>query len=283
MKNKAFIRRSAILIYMYLAIDIGATKVLLAVFTKQGEIIEQYKFATGAHYEDLLADLTSSLKELKHSQFEHTVVAVPGRLDRKNGIGIAFGNRPWENVPIGKDISKIVKSNVTIENDAKLAALSEAILIKNEFKKSLYVTISTGISAGLIVDGFIDPNLADSESGQMWFEHNGKLMQWEDFASGRAIVETYGKRASDITDKKTWETIANNIAQGLIELIVVIQPEVIILGGGVGTHFDKYKTPLMARLKQMELPLTPIPPIRIAQHPEEAVVYGCYELIKQVS
>jgi predicted NBD/HSP70 family sugar kinase len=267
---------------MYLAVDIGATKVLLAVFTKAGELVEQYKFPTGNTYESLIADLSASLQNLRNSKFDHAVIAVPGRLDRENGIGIAFGNRPWQNVPIGPDIAKIVGCNVTIENDAKLAALSEALLIKNDFKKVLYVTISTGISAGLIVDGVIDPELADSESGQMWFEHNGKPTQWEDFASGRAIVKKYGKRASEITDTKIWETIAHNIAQGLIELIVIIQPEVIILGGGVGTHFDKYKTPLMARLKTMELPITPIPPIKKAVHPEEAVVYGCYDLAKQV-
>lgn len=268
---------------MYLAVDIGATKVLLAVFTKAGRLVEQYKFPTGETYEELIADLSASLKNLKNSKFDHAVVAVPGRLDRENGIGIAFGNRAWENVPIGPDIAKIIGCKVTIENDTKLAALSEALLIKNDFKKVLYVTISTGISAGLIMNGVIDPSLADSESGQMWFEHNGKPTQWEDFASGRAIVETYGKRASDITDSRTWETIANNIAQGLIELIVVIQPEVIVLGGGVGTHFNKYRTPLLARLKSMELPITPIPPIKRAVHPEEAVVYGCYDLAKQIA
>jgi len=267
---------------MYLAVDIGATKVLLAVFTKDGKLVEQYKFPTGEAYTDLIGDFETALSELQTTEFTHAIVAVPGRLDRVKGIGIAFGNRPWENVPIAHDIKKILGCPVTIENDAKLAALSEAILIKKDFKKVLYVTISTGISSGLIVDGVIDPNLADSESGQMWFEHNGKPTQWEDFASGRAIVATYGKRASEITDKSTWKEIAHNIALGLIELITVIQPEVIVLGGGVGTHFDKFKEPLLAELKKMELPITPIPPIQKAQHPEEAVVYGCYELAKQV-
>ncbi|MCA9330365.1 ROK family protein, partial [Candidatus Saccharibacteria bacterium] len=214
--------------------------------------------------------------------FDHAVVAVPGRIDRKRKIGIAFGNRPWRNIPIGDDVRKIVKCPVSIENDTKLAALSEAILIQKNFKKVLYVTISTGISSGLIVDGVIEPNLADSESGQMWLEHNGKLSQWEDFASGRAIVKTYGKLASEITDKKIWQNIAQNIAKGLIELIVIIQPEIIVLGGGVSTHFDKFKDPLLNNLHQMEVPLAPIPSIKKALRPEEAVIYGCYELLKQM-
>ena len=263
---------------MYLAVDIGATKVLLAVFTHSGSLIEQFKFPTKKEYSGLIEDFRDALSNLHTKQFTKAVVAVPGKLDRAKGVGLAFGNRPWTNVPIGTDIAKIVDCPVIIENDAKLAALSEALLIKHEFNKVLYVTISTGISAGLIINGIIDPSLADSESGQMWFDHNGKLTQWEDFASGRAMVETYGKRASEITDKKIWKEVAHNIAIGLIELIVIIQPEVIILGGGVGTHFAKYQKPLLKELHTLELPITPIPPIRVAIHPEEAVVYGCYQL-----
>ncbi len=265
---------------MYLAVDIGATKVLMAVFTSKGEVVEQLKFATPKTYDGFMKEVAKQLPNLKHSDFSVAAVAVPAKLDRQHGIAIAFGNRPWRNVPISHDLEKLVRCPVVIENDAKLAALSEAILIKKDFRKVLYVTISTGISSGLVIDGVLDPNLIDSESGQMWFEHNGKLTQWEDFASGRAIVETYGKRASEIEDEATWKVIAQNIALGLRELIAVIQPEVIVLGGGVGTHYEKFKLPLSKELKKYELPIAPTPPIVRAQKPEEAVIYGCFELAK---
>lgn len=265
---------------MYLAVDIGATKVLLATLSYKGEIVKQRKFPTPDTYSQLITAFSKEVALLDCSNFKRVVVAVPGRLDRQHGIGIAFGNRDWENVPIQHDFEKILHAPVIIENDTKLAALSEALLIKKDYSKVLYVTVSTGISAGLIVNGVIDANMADSESGQMWFEHEGKLTQWEDFASGRAIVAKYGKRASEITDNATWKVIAHNISIGLIQLIAVIQPEVIVLGGGVGTHFAKYEKPLLKELKHLELPIVPIPPIVRAQHPEEAVVYGCYHLAK---
>ena len=266
---------------MYLAVDIGATKVLLAVFTNSGKVVEQRKFATRETYEGLIADFASEFTHLDHTDFERAVIAVPGKLDRARGVGIAFGNRDWRNVPIGPDIEKIIGCPLRIENDAKLAALSEAILIIDEFKKVLYVTISTGISSGLIVNGIINPELEDSESGQMWFQHNGKLVQWEDFASGRAIVAKYGKRASEINDPKIWKAIAEDIALGFRELIAIIQPEVIVIGGGVGTHYEKYKGQLSAELKKYEVPIAPNPPIRKAQRPEEAVIYGCFHLAKE--
>jgi len=266
---------------MYLAVDIGATKVLMAVFTNDGKLLERTKFPTGESYAKLIDDLKTEFKKLKQQDFQKAVIAVPGLLDRQAGIGIAFGNRPWKNVPIRDDTEQFLNCPVLIENDAKLAALSEALLIINDFKKVLYVTISTGISAGLIVNGVIDPNLANSESGHMRLEHNGKLEKWQDFASGRAIVAKYGQRASEITDKTIWKAIAKDITVGLIDLIAVIQPEVIILGGGVGAHFDKFEKPLIQELNRYSLPLVPIPPIRMAQNPEEAVIYGCYSLAKR--
>lgn len=265
---------------MYLAVDIGATKTLLAVFSEDGKIAEQLKFPTHETYSGMIKDFGKNIVKLKHQDFSKVVVAVPGRINRDTGIGVAFGNRDWQNVPIASDLEKILNTPVQIENDAKLAALSEADVVKKDFRKVLYVTISTGISAGLIVNGVINPELADSESGQMWFEHQGKLTQWEDFASGRAIVAKYGKRASEITDRDAWKTIAHNIAVGLLELIAVIQPEVVILGGGVGTHFKKFKEPLLAELKKYEVPLVPTPPVIGASRPEEAVVYGCYLLAR---
>jgi glucokinase len=66
-----------------------------------------------------------------------------------------------------------------------------------------------------------------------------------------------------------------------VDLLAIIQPEVVIIGGGVGTHFDKYGKLLETELKKYQTPLVPIPPIRAAQRPEEAVIYGCYELVKE--
>lgn len=265
---------------MYLGVDVGGTKTLLAVFTKDGQLKQSLKFATPATYPLFIEALTENIRQLETSAFTAACIAMPGRIDRNNGIVFSFGNLPWQDVPIVKDVNKIVGVPVYVENDAKLGALSEGIKIKDEFRKVLYVTIGTGISAGLIIDGIIDPELADSESGHMLLQYGNELRTWQSFASGKAIFKKYHKLASDITDPQDWQAIAHAIALGLIDLIAVIQPEVVVLGGGVSTNFAKFKAPLQAELKKYEMPLVPIPPIRQAQNPEEAVIYGCYELLK---
>ena len=264
---------------MYLAVDLGGTKTLVAAVNNNGIIHASRKFETPKIYAQFLVMLEQNIKDLD-CDFQRGVVAAPGKLDRKKGIVIAFGNLDWKNIPLLDDAERIAHCPMLIENDTKLAGLSEAIYIKDEFKKVLYITISTGINSALIVNGVIDEDLIDSESGDMLLEHGGKLQKWESFASGKAIVKKYGKRASEITDSHAWNVISRNIALGLINLIAVVQPEVIVIGGGVGSHFKKFQAPLHDHLKKFEMPLVPIPPVRGAKRPEEAVIYGCYYLAK---
>lgn len=264
---------------MYLGIDIGGTKTLVACVNNKGIIVDRIKFPTPKIYTVFLKELATTVANLSTKTFVATGVAIPGRVDREHGVGVAFGNLPWLGVPIQKDIQKIVQSPTFIENDANLAGLSEAMLLK-QHACVLYVTISTGIGTGVITNQKIDPEFADSEGGQILLERRGKLQTWEDFAAGSAIVRRFGKLASEINDKKTWNIISQDIAIGLYDLTVFIQPDAIVLGGGVLAHFDKFDDLLIAQLKRLSTPLTPIPPIYRARRPDEAVIFGCYDFAK---
>jgi predicted NBD/HSP70 family sugar kinase len=265
---------------MWLAIDIGGTKTLLCVFTQDGKVEEEFKFPTNHDYKLFLTDLKNAIQGLKHKDLRLACVASPGKIDRDKGVGLAYGNLPWIDVPLGSNIEQLVDCPVLVENDAKLAGLSEARELKHRFHKVLYITISTGIGAGLITNGIIDPFLADAEVGLMPLEHNGKIQRWQEFASGRAIVNRFNKLASEITDPAVWKIISHDIAIGLIDVLAAYQPDIVVVGGGVGSHFDKFGAYLQKDLKEFESPMVEIPPIVEAKHPEEAVIYGCYELMK---
>ena len=266
---------------MYLAVDIGGTKTLVASFTNDGKLKEKQRFETPKKYPDFLSKLSQTILLLKQQDFQATAVAAPGKVNRDTGVVEAYGNRSWQNSPLKKDIHTITKTPVLIENDANLAGLYEAILVKHKYKRVLYLTISTGIGTGIITNGVIDPEFQDSEGGHLLLQKNNKLIKWESLISGKAITERFGKMAKDINDKKTWEIITHDIARGVLDLIAIMQPDAIIIGGGVGVHFKKYEELLKAELKKYETPLTPTPVILQAQSPEDAVIYGCYQLIKQ--
>lgn len=266
---------------MYLAIDIGGTKTLVAALDNEGVIKEQLRFPTPKNYREFLSEVSKNVDNLSTKDFVAACIAAPGRFDRSGEIVIAFGNLPWSNVPMKADVSKILRCPVTMNNDAKLAALSESMLLKDEYQRVLYITISTGIGIGLVVNQKIDIGLEYAEAGDMLIEHNGKLEHWEKFASGKAIVKRFGKKASEIEDPEIWRKISRDMAIGLADLAAVIQPDVIVIGGSVGVHFNKYGDMLKEELKKFEVPMLPIPPVIEAGRPTEAVIYGCYDYAKE--
>lgn len=262
----------------YIAIDIGGTKTLLAAMNANGEILESFKFPTPETYDDFLPELEKAVDKLTTKDFRAGCVAVPGTIDRKKGKLIQLGNRTgWQNLPVLRDVERIVQCPLVIENDAKLAGLSEAMLLKKQYKRVLYITISTGIGIGLTVDGRIDEEIGDGGGHSILLPHHDKLVPWESFASGSAIVRTYGKMASEITDKATWAKIVRNFTPGFIELIAILEPEAIVVGGGAGHYIDRFHDLLMKDLRKYETPMLHIPPILGAKRPDEAVVYGCYD------
>ena len=270
---------------MYLAIDMGGTKTLLAQFDTKGKQLEQYKFKTPETYDTFLTEMKKAVAKLPTHDYRWAVMAVPGKINRRHGVVEAFGNLDWTDVHMQKDLEEIIKTHVSLENDAKLGALSEALQVKDTYKKALYVTISTGIGGGLIINGKIDPKFADIEIGQQLLEHNGQLRDWEDFGSGRAFYDKFGKKVSEVPedDQEAWYWLARNIAIGLLNLAATLTPDVIIIGGGAGAHLAKFKDRLDEQLKIYENPMFKVPPIIGAKRPEEAVIYGCYELAKQRS
>ncbi len=266
---------------MYLGIDVGGTKTLIALLSTEGVIEQQVKFPTSDDYQQFLKDVATNLQSLGEHSYKAGAAGVAGRLDRQTGTVIKCGNLSWQNEPLQEDLERIAGCPFVIENDAKAGGLAEAILLLDEFKNVLFVTIGTGIGLAYIANGLIDLKIIDGGGRSLMIEHEGTIQAWESFASGSAIVRQFGKKASEITDPTTWKVITHNLAIGILELLATITPDVIVIGGGVGAHFDQFGELLQQELERYQSDLLTIPPLRQAQHAEQAVIYGCYELIKQ--
>jgi glucokinase len=267
---------------MILAIDVGGTKVLVATFTENGTVEKTKKFETPNLYSDFISILKKTILELiGDSQPKACAIALPGTIDREHGVALYFGNLPWENVAIRDDLLDTLSCPIYIENDAKMAGVAEAHALGAPYSRVLYITVSTGIGLGLIVNGSIDHSVSDAGGKAIMLEHQGKIMAWEEFASGKAIVAHTGKKASEITEESDWYVIARNLAIGIIDLIVLLSPDCIIIGGGVGSHLEKFHEKLLSELEIYQSKLNSILPlITKSKHPEEAVIYGGYILAK---
>lgn len=261
---------------MLVTVDTGGTKTLIAAFDHDGQIVGTLRFPTPASQDQYVELLRETLqKNYGDQSVEAVVVALPGIV--KDGVAVWCNNLGWTNFNAQKALDGVLgKTPVLIENDANLGGLGETHALKPAPTSSLYVTVSTGIGTGVITDGRIDRGLRYSEGGRMLVEYDGMVREWESFASGKAIYATFGKFARDIHKKRQWDQIADRISRGLLVAIPLIQPDVIILGGSIGTYFKRYGAQLEALLREKLPPHIPCPQLVQAKHPEEAVIYGCY-------
>lgn len=262
----------------------GGTKTLVAAVKNNGEIITQNKFPTPQDYNEFIKELCDNITNITDQKPDIISMAIPGIIDREAGVIKMLGNLPWKNKPIVANISKNTGiNNIVIENDANLAGLSEAHNLDNLNQRVMYVTFSTGVGTGFVVDGILVKELLDAEGGHMIFEHDGKMMDWEEFASGRAIVDKYNKRASELEDPKAWQEIAKNMSIGIVNNSAVFMANTVVIGGSVGTYFDKYGKMLREEVnKLVSLTLMiPSPKIVGAKNAEEAVVLGAIIYARQ--
>jgi len=261
---------------MLVAVDTGGTKTLVASFLEDGRVGEQFKFPTPP----TTIEWTVMLREVLETHFagediEAIVVAMPGIV--KNGVAVWCNNLKWMNFDVARALKGVLdNAPLFIENDANLAGLAETRQLKTIPDFSLYVTVSTGIGSGIITNGIIDPALRNSEAGRSLVEFDGAVREWESFASGKAIYKAYGKYARDITSKRVWHHIADRISRGFLAIIPVLQPDVIIIGGSIGTYFEHFGKDLTGLLKEHLPAHIPTPKLVQAKHPELAVIYGCY-------
>jgi glucokinase len=264
---------------MLVTVDTGGTKTLVTSFSRSGKPSESYRFPTPRDEQEYVASLIEFIHEHYGGKtIDAIVIGVPGMV--KNNIAVWCSNLGWKNFDVAKPVKAAFDCPVWLENDANLAGLAETRALRTLPASALYVTISTGIGTGIIVDGKILDGLAQSEGGHSLVEYDGRLQQWQEFASGSAIYRTYGKYARDIQSKSVWRQIADKISRGFLPMIPILQPEVIIIGGSIGTYFDRYIVTLNKILDDQLPEHFGRPEIRQAAHPEEAVVYGCYYYAK---
>ncbi|MBR0468008.1 ROK family protein [Candidatus Saccharibacteria bacterium] len=252
---------------MYLAIDIGATKTLIALFSQRGRVLRRVKFPTARGAKVFINDLVRNLESFRKYKVWAVVVAIPG-IVQKN-YTVSFGNRDWGEVDIYTPIKNLFACPIYFENDANLAAIYEGHKLPG---RTVFLTFSTGIGGGVVEGGKILPGV-NFEPGHRKYEFNGKVAEWEDIAAASAIEKFYHiDPATDLRGKKVLQDIAARMYLGLPDIVSEFHPNTIVLGGPMGKIF---------RLYVKYLPKLPDVKYQRPKRPLESVIYGCYIYAKQ--
>ena len=130
---------------MYLCVDIGGTKTIVALVDSKGKLLHSVKFLTNNNQTKFYEALTQQIRvNFVMSSIKAISVAMPGLV--KHNRAIWLGNLPWHDMDIAKMLKADFGLPVYVENDANLAALAEARSAKG---RSLYFTFSTACPNGI--------------------------------------------------------------------------------------------------------------------------------------
>ena len=143
-----------------------------------------------------------------------------------------------------------------------------------------YITISTGVGGGRIVNGKIDYHALPVEPGHQILDPNGRFWPgcgqkgcFESLCSGRAFEMTYGVKPEFCEDYRIWDEHAENCAQGLVNVIALWTPDVLVIGGSLIKAGPKFTKPLIENTKKL-LQIYPAPKIEISKMGDDNVLLG---------
>lgn len=266
---------------MIIGVDIGGTKVLAGAFDEAGEIVQLEKFPTPRDYRELVDKCVKTINKLSSNSKVEVCLGIPNDVDPESSQLIIRKLGWTEAKPFPGDIESGLAdgSRVVFRNDAKLAGLFQARkgAAKNTHR-ALYLTISTGIGGAVTSDGSLDQAFEHLEPGATKYWREGAVMKWEDFASGNSFQLQNGTIGKETSSESAWKEYAEALSIGFYNLIRVINPDIIVVGGGMGSNLDKFKTFLNEEIRKLAQDTSAsIPDIVLAVEPENSSLLGCYE------
>lgn len=270
-----------------LVVDLGATNLRVSIVNDNHEIVKKEKISSDKN-KDIALQIFEEYKKIDVGySIEKIVVGVPGTINSKKGIIRDLPNLNVNQYDLKSALVNLFGIPVELVNDASLAAIGEYSKHKDE-KVFQYITISSGIGGALIYKGelFSGNNGFEQEIGRMVI--NDDL--FEKKCSGNAlklcleknnIFEEYPSNALISKDEK-YECVKNEwlneLSIGISNIVKVVNPSIIVFGGGIGVYIDYYKQGLLERLKK-ELPIDVVDDLKLVEayyKDDSALVGGSY-------
>lgn len=270
------------------AVDIGGTKIAAGLVTADGVILAQEARPTQREKDyryglkQIQEMLQACLEQVPGAEMAGVGVGCTGPVDRETGVLGPNSFLPlWEGVNMIDMLEEMLGVPAAIENDADAAALGEYFWGAGRGARiCMYVTVSTGIGCGLIVDGnpYQGAGGAHPELGHMIIEAGrgpvcfcGGRGCWESIASGTGMARRYAELLSALGrseehfsareicaraeqgDPLALEAVEREgyyLGIGMSNLVNQFVPDVIVLGGGVMNSWALFEDAVRASIRQ---------------------------------
>lgn len=243
-----------------IGVDIGGTKIAGALVDDEGRVLAAVHRPSSPDNPDQIVETVGEIvRELSDPDTLDTVgVAVAAFLNRERTHVYFSPNITWPDFPVKSRLEDVLSRRVVVENDANAAGWAEYQCGAGADARSLIMlTLGTGVGGAIIEDGrlLIGAFGAGGELGHLVVEPDGKPCGCgnrgclEQYASGTALMEQMRHRAGDESmssedalrlfesgdsgAREVFHELADVIAKAMTSLVAMMDPEVVVVGGGV--------------------------------------------------
>ena len=301
----------------YLGIEIGGTKIQIFIVNTSFIILERIKFFVGDKKEasKIQKVLEKNLNKI-FCKWEIAAIGVGfgGPIDHDSGlIHKSFHVSGWDQFNLKKWLTKFTKIPVFVDNDGNVAALGEAVLGAGRgFERVFYITLGSGAGGGFVVDGMLYHGKApgEFEVGHLRLSKKGKTMEssvsgwalnkklnyYSDTNPNSQLAILVNKSQTDATKnlmtainqndfgaRAILDETIDDLAYGLSHVVHIVNPDVIILGGGLSNLGDYLSMTLTQALREylMDVLKEKLPVIKLYGLKEDTVPLGAVVLALQ--
>ena len=279
---------------LVIGMDVGGTGLKAAVIDRQGRVVikEQRPTRRERGPEAVIASILDFANDLAKSApstsgpVAAAGVAVPGLIDEESGVALMSVNLGWKDVPLRRLLEERLGVPATVGHDVRTASIAEGLLgAARGSENYLFLTLGTGVGAAVVLDGipYLGVNKAGGEFGHMVVQPDGPLCGCgrqgciETLASASAVVQRYRAMtqapidvttrdvaaqvvAGDAAAQRVWGEAVEALGIGIGNYVVLLDPERVVIGGGMADAGQLLFEPLIARLAK-EVPFQPVPSV----------------------
>jgi len=272
-------------------LDIGGTKIMVASADSEGHILRRARIATSTTLTEDLTNIDSMIAEVTEGEKILGIgAAIGGPLDWEKGIVSPLHQPDWRDVPLKEIMEKKWNCPFFVDVDTNVAALGEYRWGGFPADRFLYLTISTGMGGGFLIDGSIyrGQDGAHPEVGHQSIHFhctNPAAVQCECGApdclealvSGNGIRRIYSKSAESLSQEE-WDEVAYNLGQGLRNMATFYAPDVVVIGGGVALGGGEHLIQTATKVMEEHLKLVPAPQVILSRLGYDTALRGAIAL-----